>query len=227
MSKRYAAGSPVDWRRIDTVMLDMDGTLLDLHFDNFFWQTHLPHRYAALHGLPEAEAMSYLQARFAEQHGKLHWYCLDYWRDTLQVDIVALKKEVSHLIQMRPHSAIFLDALIAAGKSVWLVTNAHADSIRLKMTQAPLAPWMDRIVSSHDIGAAKESELFWQALQQRHPFNAANTLFVDDTVSVLEAARTYGIQHLLCILQPDSKMPPRTITAFPAVIDFDEVLPVL
>ena len=28
---------PLAWRDIDTVLLDMDGTLLDLHYDNHFW----------------------------------------------------------------------------------------------------------------------------------------------------------------------------------------------
>ena len=32
----------LDWTSIDTVLLDMDGTLLDLRFDNWFWQEHVP-----------------------------------------------------------------------------------------------------------------------------------------------------------------------------------------
>ena len=31
-----------DWSRIDHVLLDLDGTLLDLDFDNHFWQTLVP-----------------------------------------------------------------------------------------------------------------------------------------------------------------------------------------
>ncbi|MEC8348362.1 MAG: haloacid dehalogenase, partial [Pseudomonadota bacterium] len=27
----------LDWQNIDTVLLDVDGTLLDLHYDNFVW----------------------------------------------------------------------------------------------------------------------------------------------------------------------------------------------
>lgn len=217
----------MDWQAIDTVLLDMDGTLLDLHFDNYFWQTHLPRRYAQVHGLAEVEARTLLEARFAAEHGTLNWYCLDFWQRELQIDIFALKREVSHLIGLRPHSAAFLDALVAAGKSVWLVTNAHADSIRLKMEQVPLSRWVDNVISSHAVGAAKESPLFWQTLQQQYPFDVTRTLFVDDTLSVLTAAQTYGIRHLLCILQPDSRQPPRTVTAFPAVVDFDQLLPVV
>ena len=216
----------VNWQQIDTVLLDMDGTLLDLYFDNFFWRTHLPRRYAEAHGLSEADALAWLQNRFAEEHGKLNWYCLDFWQQELALDIVALKREVSHLIAMRPHSAAFLDALTAAGKSIWLVTNAHMDSVNLKLEHTPLAQWMHRIISSHQLGAAKESQKFWQALQALHSFDVARTLFVDDTATVLNAARIYGIQHLLCISHPDSSESARMISEFPAITDFDQVLPI-
>ncbi len=213
------------WQDIDTVLLDMDGTLLDLHFDNYFWQTHLPRRYAEARGVEEVAARTMLQARFAEEHGTLNWYCLDFWQRELQVDIVALKREVSHLIGWRPHAAAFLAALTAAGKSIWLVTNAHADSIQLKLEQVALRPCLDHIISSHDVGAAKETALFWQTLQRQYPFDAARTLFVDDTLSVLEAAQAHGVRHLLCILQPDSQQPPRAVTKFPSVVDFNQLSP--
>ena len=29
----------IDWTQLDTILLDMDGTLLDLEFDNHFWGT--------------------------------------------------------------------------------------------------------------------------------------------------------------------------------------------
>jgi HAD superfamily hydrolase (TIGR01509 family) len=215
-----------EWRHIDTVLLDMDGTLLDLYFDNFFWRTHLPRRYAEMRGLSEDEALLWLQKRFAEEHGKLNWYCLDFWQQELGMDIVALKREVSHLIAMRPHSAQFLDALAAAGKSIWLVTNAHMDSVTLKLEHTPLAQWLDKIVSSHQLGAAKESQAFWRALHALHPFDARRTLFVDDTITVLGAARDYGIQHVLCIAHPDSSEPVREVMDFPAVTDFDQILPI-
>lgn len=216
----------VDWARVDTVLLDMDGTLLDLHFDNHFWQSHLPLRYAEAHGQTPAQALAYLEKRFAEEQGKLNWYCLDFWQQELQLDIVALKREISHLIAMRPHSAAFLGALKQANKSVWLVTNAHMDSVGLKLEHTPLAQWLDRVISSHQLGAAKESQVFWHALQALHPFDAARTLFVDDTQSVLQAAREFGIAQLLCIRHPDSRAPLREVTAFPAIDDFDEVLPI-
>lgn len=216
----------INWPEIDTVLLDMDGTLLDLHFDNHFWQTHLPRRYAETHGVSHDAALEYLHQRFEQEHGSLNWYCLDFWQNELQLDIVALKREVSHLIALRPHTTQFLDALRAAGKTVWLVTNAHPDSIALKLEHSPLAQWLDRITSSHTLGAAKETPAFWHALQRLHPFDISRTLFVDDTVNVLQAAQDYGIAQLLCITHPDSQAPVRSVSGFIAVNDFDQVMPV-
>lgn len=34
-----------NWKTIDTVLLDMDGTLLDLHFDNHFWLSLVPQEF--------------------------------------------------------------------------------------------------------------------------------------------------------------------------------------
>ncbi len=57
----------VDWSQVDTVLLDMDGTLLDLHFDNRFWNEHLPRCYAQARGLDEAAARAELMPVFAQQ----------------------------------------------------------------------------------------------------------------------------------------------------------------
>ena len=46
----------LDWSKISTVLLDMDGTILDLHFDNHFWLHHLPLRYSEIHQVNLAEA---------------------------------------------------------------------------------------------------------------------------------------------------------------------------
>ena len=50
----------LDWNNISTVLLDMDGTLLDLHFDNYFWQHHVPVRYAEKHKLELDDARNFL-----------------------------------------------------------------------------------------------------------------------------------------------------------------------
>ena len=214
-----------DWSRIDTVLLDMDGTLLDLHFDNHFWLEYVPRCYAVEKGIPEADAKTELLARYADIQGTLEWYCVDHWTRQLELDIALLKEEVDHLISVHPHVTEFLDLLADRGKRRVLVTNAHQKSLDLKMRRTDLRDRLDQVVCAHDLGLPKEDPDFWSRLQQREPFDPARTLFVDDSLAVLQSAQSYGIGNLLAILLPDSRQAEREIDEFNAVRDFAEVLP--
>ena len=214
----------IDWQAIDTVMLDMDGTLLDLHFDNYFWVEHLPARYAEIHGYPFDEVRATLTTKIAAHEGSLQWYCLEFWSETLALDIRALKAEIKHKIQVRPYVEEFLGWLRAEGKRTLLVTNAHPQSMSLKFEVTAIDRWLDLVISSHEFDHPKEAQAFWQALAIREPFDPKRTLFVDDTLKVLDSARDFGIAHLLAIHQPDSQIP-RTIEGYPAIHHFSEIMP--
>ncbi|SHM02450.1 GMP/IMP nucleotidase [Vreelandella subglaciescola] len=214
----------MDWQTIDTVLLDMDGTLLDLHFDSHFWLEHLPRRYVELHQLDEASQRE-LQARIVGEQGTLDWYSLAYWSRELDVDVVALKREVQHLIGLRGDALDFLQWLKQAHPRVILATNADRASLALKLPLTGLEPYLDAIVSSQDVGAAKEDQAFWHALQEQEPFDPARTLFIDDNPRVLKSAQTYGIRHLLGIKRPDSQRPERELQEFIALDRFAEIFP--
>lgn len=216
----------IDWQAIDTVMLDMDGTLLDLHFDNYFWTQHLPERYAQIHGRPFDLVREQLESQIAAEQGRLQWYCLEFWSQTLDLDIRALKEEIQHKIQVRPHVEDFLNRLRATGKQAILVTNAHPQSMSLKFEVTSIDQWLDLIISSHEFQHPKEAQEFWHSLAQRVEFDPARTLFVDDTLRVLDSARDYGIGHLLAIHQPDSQIA-RRIDQYPAIDHFSEIMPPL
>ena len=217
----------INWSDIETVLLDMDGTLLDLHFDNYFWLEHLPRRYAEIHDRQQEEARHHLVQRFRAEQGTLQWYCVDYWTRELGLDVRALKEEVRHLIGVRPHVEKFLEQLHRSHRRVLLVTNAHRKSLDLKLEETGLQRWFDGIVCSHDFSMAKEDPGFWAALAQVEPFERAHTLLIDDNHAVLQSAHDYGIRYLLTLLQPDSKVAPRTDTHFPAILHFDEIMPEL
>lgn len=210
----------IDWQQIDTVLLDMDGTLLDLHFDNYFWLTHVPEHYASHHSLSAQEAKERLETLIRAQEGTLNWYCLDFWTETLGFDIAQLKEEVKHLVAFRPHVEHFLEELRKTGHRVVLVTNAHSKSLNLKLRVTGLDRFVDNIVCAHDIGIPKEDVRFWSALQQKEPFDPARTLFIDDSIPMLKSAERYGIQHLYTILQPDSAKPKRENLEYPAIDEF-------
>ncbi len=212
------------WNAIDTVLLDMDGTLLDLHFDNHFWLQHLPQRYAEHHGVSRALAEAELLPLFREHAGTLNWYCTDFWSRELNLSIRDLKREVAHLIALRPDADTFIQALRQAGKQVVMITNAHRDSLSLKLERIELAPYFDRLISSHDYGFPKEDQQFWHALQQDIRFTPARSLFIDDSLPILRSAGRFGVGHLLAVRQPDSQAGPKDTEEFAAVEDYRELL---
>jgi putative hydrolase of the HAD superfamily len=214
----------IDWKFCDTVLLDMDGTLLDLNFDNHFWKEFVPLKFAQQRGLSVTEAKQHLEPRFKSMEGKLEWYCLDYWTAALQLDILGLKAELSGLIAVLPHVMEFLTKLQQSPKKVLLVTNAHRNSLGLKMEKTCLQPFFDDIISSHDVGFAKEHPEFWQLLHQQHRFDKASTLLVDDSLAVLNAARAFGIAHIVAVSKPDSQQAKRNISDFLAIEDFRELM---
>lgn len=214
----------IDWHAIDTVLLDMDGTLLDLHFDSHFWLEHLPRRYMELHQLDEA-TQEVVRSRIIREQGSLNWYSLAYWSRELDVDVPALKREVQHLIGLRSDSLNFLKWLKQAHPRVVLATNADRESLALKLPLTGLDHYLDAIVSSEDLGIPKEEQGFWFALQEIEPFDPARTLFIDDNAAVLESAREFGIRHLMGIKQPDSTRPEKVFENFLALEQFGALLP--
>lgn len=215
----------VDWAAVDRVFLDMDGTLLDLHFDNHFWLEHVPRRYAEHHAVTLEAARALLRQRYHAVEGTMAWYCVDYWSDQLGLDIALLKQEVEHLIAVHPDVVEFLDAVRGSGRRAVLVTNAHGKSLELKLRRTRLGRHLDGVVCAHDLGLPKEDPGFWARLAVGEPFRPAATLLVDDSLPVLRSAARHGIAHLLAVRRPDSRQPPRAVTEFPAIDGFADLLP--
>ena len=105
-----------------------------------------------------------------------------------------------------------------------LITNAHRDSLSLKLEKIELAPWFDRLISSHDYGYPKEAAQFWYALRQDLAFDPSRTLFIDDSLPILRSARHFGVAHLLAVREPDSRRAPKDTEEFVAVDDYRELI---
>lgn len=215
----------INWPDIETVLLDMDGTLLDLNFDNHFWQEHVPLRYAELHGINVEAAKNILFPKFQSAEGTLDWYCVDFWSSELGLDIPKLKKEVNHLIAVHPHVVEFLEAVKSSGRRMLLVTNAHVKALEIKMEQTQLAGHFDHIVVSHELGLPKETHDFWEKLKEIEPYSESSTLLVDDSLPVLRAARDYGIKHLLAVRKPDTQRDEKDVEEFEAIYHFSDIMP--
>ncbi|MDH4056172.1 MAG: GMP/IMP nucleotidase [Gammaproteobacteria bacterium] len=204
-------------RQTATLMLDMDGTLLDLAFDNYIWKELVPRRYAVEKNMTYEEARALLTAKYAAVQGDLEWYCLDHWCDRLGMDVVQLHHDMSHRIGYLPGALEFLRRVQEQNIRVLLVTNAHPDTLALKDAMTGLGDYFDGLHSSHTYGYAKESQNFWSALQEEVGFDRDTTLFVDDSLPVLRSAKEYGIGMLVSVTQPDTTEPERPTTEFRSV----------
>lgn len=212
------------WDRVDTVLLDMDGTLLDKHFDDYFWEHYVPGVFAAKNGLTPLQARKELLARYQSMEGTLEWTDLDYWSEKLGLDIPALKLKVDHLIQVHPYVIDFLQFCRGIGKEVHLVTNAHSKTLDIKMRRTDIGSYFDRIVCSGDIGLPKENPLFWDRLEELLGFDRKRTLLADDNENVLQAAATYGMGVLIFVSRPSSRAGVLYSKQFASIVYFNELI---
>jgi len=195
----------IDWSQINTVLLDMDGTLLDLHFDNYFWREYIPSVYAQKNGLSKDEAIAKLSPWFDQYMGTLEWYSVDFWSAKLGFDIMVYKREVTDKIAYRPKAQAFLETCREQVDDLRLITNAHRKVLDLKIEFTQIDQYFDRLHCSHELNYPKEHQQFWHNLNEIDAFDPKTTLFLDDSESVLESADKFGIKHVYSIAKPDSQ----------------------
>lgn len=210
----------IDWTQIDDLFLDMDGTLLDLHYDNYFWMEHLPLRLSEIKNCPLDEIKAELHGRYGSMRGTLDWYCLEFWQRDLDIDLMGIKREVIHKVQYRPNAEQFLQSISQLGKRVSLISNSHRLGIDLKFDHLDMHHHFDIVRSSHDYGSPKEHQNFWHELEKDIRFDPSRTLFIDDNIDVLDSAKKYGVKSLLAIRQPDLNQPVKPFEGYKQVDDF-------
>jgi len=216
----------IDWAGIDTVLLDMDGTLLDRHFDDYFWEQYVPEHYSLLHDLTVEEAKKELLGRYRQVEDTLEWTDLDYWSGQLGLDIPDLKTRLAHLIDVHPFVVDFLHFCRDRGKNIFLVTNAHSKTLDIKLEKTEIGSLFDRVICAEEVGLAKEEVRFWERLEQMLTFDKARTLLADDTEKVLFAAERHGIAKLIFIARSSSRKPLTYSRRYPSIEYFIELIPV-
>lgn len=213
------------WSEIDFVLLDMDGTLLDRYFDDYFWEEHVPKVYAAQNNIPYAKARKKLLAMYKTEEKTLNWTDLHYWSNRLNLDIIAIKVSLKDRVSVHPGVEPFLRFLRDDNKEVILVTNAHPRSVQIKLEQTLLLPYFHTILCSSDIGLPKEEIGFWRDAERVLGFDKERSLFVDDNEDVLLAAYTFGIRHLLHKNGASSKFIHERSEIFPPLVHFTDLIP--
>ncbi|MDF0642800.1 MAG: haloacid dehalogenase-like hydrolase [Nitrospira sp.] len=213
-----------DWDRIDDVLVDMDGTLLDRHFDNFFFETELPRRYAIREKLSLDESRERLMAMYRSVEEELAWTDLHYWTSRVGIDVVAMHRELDHMIGFLPGATAFLSAMGQRGKRVTVLTNAHPAGVAIKTAKTGLERQVNRIVDAFEVGYLKMRPQYWPACRALVKFDPSRALFIDDDERCLAAARQFGILHLLHSAKSSTKSPPAFSASFRSVEDLSSLL---
>ncbi|MGL5385070.1 MAG: GMP/IMP nucleotidase [Enterobacterales bacterium] len=216
-----------DWHDIDTVLLDMDGTLLDLEFDSHFWLKLVPQALSEQRSIPFDVASKIINDEYLAVQHTMNWYCFDYWCERLDLDIYQMTSEVGNRARLREDTQPFLQALRDAGQRTILLTNAHPHSLAVKVEHTGLDRHLDLLLSTHTFGYPKEDQRLWQAVQQQTGFDPQRTLFVDDGEPILDAARKFGIRYCLGVQNPDSSMASKTFQRYPSMNDYRQLIPAL
>jgi len=213
------------WESIDFVLLDLDGTLLDKYFDDYFWEEYIPEQYAVLNQVSIEDAKAKIHAEYKAQEGKLVWTDIHYWSDRFGIDIPALKESVADRVAVHEGVFPFLEFLKCAGKPVALLTNAHAKAVEIKLKKIPLRPYLQKIVSASDVGFPKEARGYWEAAEKIVGFDKERSLFVDDNEEVLMSAQAFGIKHLVYKSYASSRIDRGDSSRFISIQNFSEIDP--
>lgn len=207
----------LDWSEIDTVCLDLDGTLLDQAYDNRIWGDLLPQRFALAQSLGLNEAAAEIERRYAVHRGTLKGYCIEHWSRDLGVDIGALHRELRDHVAWLPGAREFLQRVRADGKRLVLLTNSHPIALAVKHEQTRVLDYLDSSATSHEFGFPKEDARFWEAAERSIGFAPARSIFVDDNTHVLRAAHAAGFHRVIGVRHWDSRRAQREHVEHPAV----------
>lgn len=210
---------------ISTLILDMDGTLLDLHFDDQVWNHALPRALAARQRSALPEAKTHVVATLNTARGTLAWYCMDHWSREFGLSLHDIENELAHLIGVRDGTLEFLTFGHASRSRCVLATNAHPASLQRKLVRTGLAPYFDQIVSAHEFGVPKEDPRFWTEFTAQTQIEPSTAVLVDDNSAVLATAREFGIRHVFGVRYPSSSGSLKHYPAFASVNALDELLP--
>ena len=163
----------LDWNSIECVFLDMDGTLLDLNYDNHVWNDLVPQAYALQSGLSLAEAKASLLQHMRKIHGTIEFYSFEYWTDYTGVDLIATHQAATDLVDYRPGALEFLRWLKRQGCAGLIATNAHPHSIRVKDAYVGIkdVPWLGTVVMGNQkvpfgLDALRMSDIYFCAFLQ-------------------------------------------------------------
>ena len=111
------------WNSIETFFLDMDGTILDLSYDNYFWHQHIPNIYAQKNDISLEKAKLEFEEKYKKKKNTIQWYSLNFWSHELGINLDDELIKTKHKIKIFPGVLKFLDQLKKRRIKIILLTN--------------------------------------------------------------------------------------------------------
>lgn len=214
----------INWDKIDTVLLDMDGTLIDQHHEDVFWGTMVPEAYARKHGISVKEAEGIVFGKYDAKKCHLDWGNIDAWEKDLGMKLWKMRRRIKPFIRLHPHTARFLRFLKRRGKKVYLVSSAPRSAIDFELAHTKIGKYFDGIYTQTDIGKSKHDGLFWKRLQRKLKFDRHRTLLAEDNEGIARAAKKFGMKYVIFKSKSSSRKPPYIPRGLLCVRHFDDIL---
>jgi len=188
----------MDLKRLENILIDMDGVLLDTAYDNHFWQEHIPTRYAELKSMNIDQAIKITHSLFHYKKGYKDRYDLDYWSNMLGLDIEQEKLSANMIdkIKLKKGAIDFLEKYHKE-KNLFLVTNAHRKTLNIKMKKFPLIKYFKKIICSHELKYVKEEIPFWFILRNKLGVDYDKSVLIEDTIDNVKSAYHAGLKSIL------------------------------
>ncbi|KAE9527815.1 GMP/IMP nucleotidase [Testudinibacter aquarius] len=214
----------IDWDNIDTILFDLDGTLIDLHLDAYFWKQLVPQTYADKEGLDAQTCHARIQQLYRDIEHSMQWYDIDHWAKTLDLPIREMQRQHALNTQVRSGVYPLLESLQKLDKQLILLTDSHPFSLQVKMDNCNLSSYFEQLLSSHQFQRPKMHSALWQSVYQHCQLNPDRTLLIDDMEPVLDQAKSNQMAYTLGITTPDSQQPPKQFNNHPSITDFQTLL---
>lgn len=128
------------------------------------------------------------------------------------------------MIAFLPGAEEFLRYLRQLGKRVTIVTNAHEAGVSVKTARTGLDRHVDRILDAFEVGYLKMRPEYWPNCQRLLGFDPMRSLYMDDDEGCLEAAKQFGVAHLIHSAKSSSQLPPAPLAQFVSVTSFAPLL---
>ena len=208
--------------KVTTYIFDMDGTILDLHFDRQVWNLRLPEKISQELSISLKSASALIKDMLSPQKNTLNWYSLEFWNKEFSINMSEIEDEMAHLIKPRCGAIECLRDMQHKGRMI-LASNADPKSMSRKLSLTGIGHYFNTIISAHEIGFCKEELGFWEKLQTQLNFFPENTILIDDNLTVLKTAKNFGIAHLYGIRYPSSQGASITSSEFQLLNNFNEL----